>query len=221
MNGVKFTVTVCPSSPLTDMRDSGGSITEHPQYYGISGATNGNGFVNGHFLQDPCCGGCCDSFATSGIGAEGGMLLTFTPTNVGSASDGASNTMIVGESSAPILTAAGGARTADVQGVHGMMMGNPYPWPLSAQPWTNFLERPFNLTTVRYPPNAPAIVNNPLWPGISDNYGPNKPLNSMHTGGIHGLMTDGRVIFISDSINMLTLRGLCTRDDGLMLGSNF
>jgi len=54
--------------------------------------------------------------------------------------------------------------------------------------------------------------------GISDNYGVNKPLNSAHTGGVHLLLGDGAVRFISDNINMQTLAQLCTRDDGIPMG---
>ena len=79
-------------------------------------------------------------------------------------------------------------------------------------------ERQFNLTTVRYAPNAPAVNNNASWPGVDDNFGINKPLNSAHTGGVHVLLCDGTVRFISNNIDMQTLRRLSTRDDGQPIG---
>jgi prepilin-type N-terminal cleavage/methylation domain-containing protein len=219
MNGLKISTVVCPSSNLPDMRDAGGFIIEHPQYYGIMGATDGNGFTNPANRVSLCCT-CCGNQAATGIVTSGGMICQFEARKIGDATDGSSNTMMVGESSAPVLNAIGGTRSVDVQGVHGIMMGSPIPIRIEDAPASaggNF-ERPFNLTTVRYPPNAPAVFNNASWPGIDDNYGANKPLNSFHPGGIQGLMGDGSVRFLSDNINMFTLRCLCTRDDNQALG---
>ena len=74
---------------------------------------------------------------------------------------------------------------------------------------------PIGITTVAYPPNdfwdpgagAPAAA-----------YGApsaNTVLNSFHPGGINVLMTDGAVPFISEMIDLETLRRLCVRNDGL------
>jgi len=220
MNGLKLPWCVCPSSNLMDMRDAGGYIIEHPHYYGIMGATDGNGFVNPANRVSLCCT-CCGGQAGTGLVTSGGMLCQWEPRKIGDATDGSSNTMMVGESSAPILEFLNGPRTHDVQGVHGINMGSPIPIRIEDAPASaggNF-ERPFNLTTVRYPPNAPAVFNDTNWPGIEDNYGSNKPLNSLHSGGIHGLLADGSVRFINDSINMFTFRCLCTRDDNQAMGN--
>lgn len=131
--------------------------------------------------------------------------------------DGTTNTIIVGEHSNFILASPGGTRTAIVIGTHGIMMGGDTATRIEAAPGGTF-GRQFNLTTVRYSPNAPAVVNDAAWPGIGDNFGSNNPLNSAHVGGIHVLLCDGSVRFLSDNINMLTLRRLCTRDDGQVIG---
>jgi hypothetical protein len=62
------------------------------------------------------------------------------------------------------------------------------------------------------------VNNDANWPGVGDNFGSNNPLNSAHTGGIQGLLGDGSVRFISDNIDMQTLRLLCSRNDGRVLG---
>jgi len=216
IRGIRFPTTVCPSSSLSDLRDSGGGNTEHPHYYGIMGATDGNGFTNAPNRTANCCG-CCGNQAATGTVTAGGMLGPLTSRKIRDVTDGTTNCIIVGESSDFVLNAAGGPKTADVQGVHGMLMGSPNLTSVEGAPGGTF-ERQFNLTTVRYSPNAPAINNNTAWPGIDDNFGINKPLNSPHTGGIHVLLCDGAVRFVSDNINMFTLRCLCTRDDGNQTG---
>ena len=80
------------------------------------------------------------------------------------------------------------------------------------------MDRPFNLNTVRYPPNAPVVDNDPNWPGVGDNFGSNNPLNSAHTGGVQILLNDGSARFLSDNVDMLTLKNLCARNDGKTLG---
>ena len=94
-------------------------------------------------------------------------------------------------------------------------MGSPNLTRIEGAPGGMF-ERQFNLMTVRYAPNYPADVN--TTPGIGDNFGINLPLNSAHSGGAHGLLGDGTIRFINNNVDMLTLRRLCTRDDGAPLG---
>ncbi|MEI8017872.1 MAG: DUF1559 domain-containing protein [Schlesneria sp.] len=216
MSGVRFAFTVCPSSPLNDMRDSGGYVTEHPQYYGIMGATDGDGFTNPASRKALCCG-CCGNQAATGLISSGGMLVPTASKKMKDISDGSSNQLLVGESSMFVLDAPNGNRIADVNGVHGMLMGGPNLTTIDACNGCMF-ERQFNLTTVRYAPNAPAVNNNASWPGIDDNFGINKPLNSAHTGGVHALLCDGSVRFISNNMDMQTLRRVSTRDDGQAIG---
>lgn len=134
--------------------------------------------------------------------------------------DGTTNVMVVGEASNFIWSAspaAGGSKTVPVNGAHGIMMGTSNLTTVEISAGGMF-ERPFNLTTVRYSPNAPAINNDSNWPGVGDNYGSNNPLSSAHTGGVQILLGDGSARFLSDNVDMLTLRRLSTRNDGQVLG---
>jgi hypothetical protein len=94
-----------------------------------------------------------------------------------------------------------------------MLMGSPNLTNIEGAAGSMF-ERQFNLTTIRYAPNAPAVINSTSWPGISDNFGVNKPLNSAHTGGVHVLLVDGTVRFISNNVDIGNLARLASRDDG-------
>jgi prepilin-type N-terminal cleavage/methylation domain-containing protein len=66
-----------------------------------------------------------------------------------------------------------------------------------------------NKTPIGGPPTC-------LW--TTNNCGPNDEPFSLHTGGAHGLMGDGSVRFISENIDVQTVRRLCSRSDGEVLG---
>ncbi len=215
MRRVRINAAICPSSGLDPMRDTGGGPTMITQYHGINGATNGPGFTNDPSQMALCCG-CCGGQQGTGILSGGGMFGPMRAYGLNDARDGSTNIMFVGEASDFILNATGG-KVVQVGGAHGILMGSPnlnYP---ARCPGCMF-ERQFNTTTVRYPPNAPAINNDVNWPGIGDNYGINNPLRSAHTGGVHVLLGDGSVRFLGDNIDMVTIRGLATRNDGARLG---
>jgi hypothetical protein len=72
------------------------------------------------------------------------------------------------------------------------------------------------LSSLRYAPNAYFQSGAPV-PAASE-YSANTVLNSFHTGGIHVLLTDGSVRFVSDNVDMNTLRQLCVCDDGNVIG---
>jgi prepilin-type N-terminal cleavage/methylation domain-containing protein/prepilin-type processing-associated H-X9-DG protein len=78
-------------------------------------------------------------------------------------------------------------------------------------------------TTIRYRINqktgwkpAPydGVINDPNINGRWMYEGANVPLVSAHAGGVNALFGDGSVRFLSDSIDILTLARLATRDDG-------
>lgn len=75
-------------------------------------------------------------------------------------------------------------------------------------------ERTFNLTTIRYPPNTRDLA----LPGTGNNDGANNGIYSAHVGGVHALLGDGSVRFISENIDMGTLRRLASRADNQVVG---
>ena len=220
MRAASIPWAICPSSPMLAKQNTGGGPTTVTQYHGISGATNGNGFTNATNGLANCCG-CCGGQQATGKIAGTGTLVIGRSVGFKDMTDGTSNVMVVGEASNFIWNAdpaAGGTKTTWVNGAHGIMMGSPNVTTVEAAGATAMFERPFNLTTVRYSPNAPAIDNNVNWPGVGNNYGSNNPLSSAHTGGVQILMGDGSARFLSENIDMLTLRRLATRNDGQVLG---
>jgi prepilin-type N-terminal cleavage/methylation domain-containing protein len=217
-------VMLCPSSPL-QARVNGvllpGVNMTMPQYSGIAGATN-TGAVSGDLLSysddlfpatdnSLCCLPNLD-----GRVAAGGVLIPNRCVSIRDITDGSSNTIVVGEISSTV-TKSGTSLRVDT--------GNPSGWaagtvstgtpPQLMGPGGFTPAFPvFNLTTVRYPIGT----QDGGLPGIHNDGGPNNPLLSAHSGGTQVLLTDGSVRFLSENMNLETLKYLCTRNDGQVLG---
>lgn len=210
-NGKILTFMICPTSPLPKTGDTGGGFQiVRPHYVGISGAADGNGFVNPVNHPQFAYGGCCSQTA-GGVTAGGGALVWNQGINFAEMSDGSSNLLVVGEAGDWGIDAAGNPQRINCE--HGWLMGTPFNGNLQQAPW----ERLFNITTVRYQPNSNQIS----LPGRGNNDGTNNGLFSAHSGGVHCLIGDGAVKFISENIDMLNLRLLCTRDDGRQISLDF
>jgi prepilin-type N-terminal cleavage/methylation domain-containing protein len=196
--GKSVPIMVCPSSPLPALKDAGdGYRINAPQYIGISGAANGNGFTNDPPNRQWNCCGCCSSVGGNTYGgrsSRGGILIPLGGVDMRQISDGTSNTMVVSECSDFGRDGA----DAPVQ---------------------------INNTTIRYAPNAarqigavPGPGSNPGLDGVGNNDGPNNGIFSPHPGGVQALLADGSTHFISENIDMLTLKRLATRDDRATIG---
>ncbi len=199
----------CPSSPLPDTKDTGGGIqTQIANYVGISGAVDDaagtpNGFFNSPVSAQFNSSNCC-SCNVQGIHARGGTLLVGTSLNFKDITDGLSNIIMVSEQSDYAKNAAG--QQVQITNNHGWMMGT------SSNNITHS-ERHFNLTTIRYSPNAVSEVGGASLPGVCNNDGVNNGIFAPHPGGVHALLGDGTVRFISDNIDLTSLKRLATRND--------
>ena len=215
-NNVQIPGFFCPSSPLEKMGNVGSFMHMRPHYVGISGAANGNSqaqpakypddtFRNNNNVQINCCG-CCTPTVALGVASNGGVLVGHgwgdSPAgmyciNFAKITDGTANTIAIGECGNFWVDAAGQKQRINAE--HGWLMGSP-----SAG------DRKFNITTVRYAPNEKDLN----MPGTGNNDGPNNGMYSAHPGGVQVAVADGSVTFISNTINMLTLKRLCSRADG-------
>lgn len=203
----------CPSSSLPVLKDTGAGIqTQIAQYAGIAGAVNdlpaGTGFQNSPVSNDLNSDNCC-SCTVQGIHARGGMLLPIVALQFRDMSDGSSNIIMVSEQSDFAKNATG--QQVVITNNHGWMMGTG-----ALDPNTN--QRRFNLTTIRYPPNAVKQVGGTSLPGVCNNDGANNGVFSPHAGGVHTLMGDGSTRFITENIDLTTLKRAATRNDGQTLG---
>ena len=219
---IKIGFMICPSSPLEPLQDSGTppntptNLTTNPQYTGIAGAADGNGFVNFPGRIGRCCTCCTDANFNAqpdgGFISDGGVLTPYQSIGFERITDGTSNTMVVGECSNFIWNITLTAKNIQANNwPHGFLMGSSIPLRIEQDPAPggNY-DRFFNITTIMYPPNSVSAA----WPGVGRNNGENNGIYSAHPGGTQACFGDGTVRFISDTINMYTLRLLATRDDG-------
>ncbi|WP_437222281.1 DUF1559 domain-containing protein [Planctomicrobium sp. SH661] len=205
--GLKIPGYLCPSSPVDPFINTtapspqydnpGRTMVMH--YVGIAGA-----FTTGvpWGLEE-----CATSY---GVICNNGVMRPNRMARLRDVSDGASNTMIISEQSG--VVGSEGAISANYGGGWGgVSQSAPINAASAGELGTYFMT---GITTVRHRPNTRNSTLN-----VNDHpYYGNTVLNSFHTGGIHGLMGDGSVRFLSDNVNFDTLLRVCVMNDGEVLG---
>ena len=208
--GLRMPAFRCPSSPLDEF-NTGNNAVHMASYAGIAGAVEASpGYVPSR--QRTCCS-CCTNKLNTGFASGTGMLVANEVINFAGCTDGTSNTMIVGESSNWAYDATGAKQHVDPSWPHGWAMGAGQTVQITGIS-TAAMERLFNLTSIRYPVGT----KNYTLPGIEFNHAANNPLISAHPGGAQCTLTDGSVRFLSDTMNLATLKYLADRADGQVVG---
>jgi len=159
LNGSALPMVVCPSSDLEQI-DSDASSEGLPRsfYTGIHGsARKATSFTP---TDNP----------TLGVMSDHGAFQRGVSVDLGSITDGTSNTMIIGEQSGWLKDVAGNNVDHRSDRSHSIILGYTPEW-----------ERIFNTTVVTYPLNHQDEAS----PGIVGNAGRNIPLHSSHAGGIN------------------------------------
>jgi prepilin-type processing-associated H-X9-DG protein len=116
--------------------------------------------------------------------------------------DGSSNQILIGEQSDWGFAPGGNSVDIRVAITYSGWMG------------CNWGDRLMNMTTVRYPINFKDSTVN----GMNADDGNNKGIQSAHSGGAHVLMADGRVNMLSENLDITTLKRLCSKNDGEIVG---
>lgn len=198
LRGLVVQTWVCPSSTFapTNAVTSGtynnqGNAQTH-DYVGIAGATpdpGGRGTAS-------CQGGSYGS-----IYCNNGTIVPNVATRLAQLTDGTSNIVVVAEQS-------GAINRSDVSNnYYGGWSGSGGSVPPADTHWGT------GNTAIRYRINdtAERAGSDQVWTG-------NTVLNSFHTGGVHALLGDGSVRFLSENMDFTTLRRICVKDDGSPIG---
>jgi prepilin-type N-terminal cleavage/methylation domain-containing protein len=205
--GVVISPMLCPSSRLPQLSKVGSFELTRPSYVGISGATDGAGdpYSDAPFSESRVSV-CC--VPPEGQIAAGGLLIPNRNIKIADITDGLSNTLIVGEVSDFAQDAGGNDISIDGSFPNGWLMGTLAAGiPSSYHP--GFSPPSYNITTIRHPVGT----RDAAIPGVKWNQ-PNHPLVSLHLGGAMGVYADASVSFISQTVDLRTLKRLATRDDG-------
>jgi prepilin-type N-terminal cleavage/methylation domain-containing protein len=201
LSGFSVTAYLCPSSTVNPFVtvpgfDSGPGVSAMHHYVGIAGA-----YADPAVRTSQCV-------ATSyGQLCDDGLLRINSVSRVRDATDGLSNTVIVAEQSGVVGTVPISANYA------GGWAGAKYMQPMSALPASSS-QFAAGVTSARWPINSKTPVAN----SSSAPHENNTVLNSFHTGGIHVLLGDGGVRFISENANMNVVINLCSMNDGNVIG---
>ncbi|WP_417379811.1 DUF1559 domain-containing protein [Gimesia sp.] len=201
LNNVLVTPFKCPSS-TTDAFFAGtangispgqdrGDLGMTMDYVGIGGAYTAAAPFNTNAVDNTYYGAM----------GQNGMLQIGKSVLMRDCTDGTSNTIMVGEDSGVIAGVDyrknlsggwSGHRGVSTSGGSGYGGGG--------------------VVTIRYSPNP---KTKPAYTGAGFNNG---PLTSFHVGGVHALLADGAVRFLSDNIDFNTLLALGAIQDGKVLG---
>ncbi|MDA0836100.1 MAG: DUF1559 domain-containing protein [Planctomycetota bacterium] len=191
----------CPSNPNDPLVPSAGSAMQNSgfgqmiHYVGIAGAT-----------PDPAgrAGVCVTAgggYAYNGTACANGVMTINECKSIAQIIDGTSNTLILAEQS-------GMVGVIDISAnYNGGWSGNYVKIPVS-QMSTSSYPYQTGITSIAYSPNLKTAGT-----GATGAYQSNTILNSFHAGGIHGLLADGSVRFLSENMDFTLLTKIASRDD--------
>lgn len=223
LRGVSISVYVCPSSPLPSIAVDGpaggsnaGSRFQIPMYVGVGGATIGD---TAEFPKDNIVGSFRNSYGGS-VYTNNGFFGWNQNTRMRDMTDGASNTFAVAEQSGNPNSQ--GVLQDTRSGNNGGWTGARFAFPVPSAVSTGAVYSgtdnsdfwSVGLSALRYRINSDRIPTS----GNDQGYDANTIWSSNHVGGIHTLLADGSVRFVSQNANMDTLLSLASRSDGLVVG---
>jgi len=196
LGALRVSGVLCPSSPLPETKSLKGIEVQLSNYVGIEGSYYTGG-TNGVTAPGPYY----DGYGRTVY--NGVIQIAQYPVRIRDITDGASNTLMVGEQGNFQFDVSGNRVDRRSSG----HWGGAWSCGAGSKNWTQ------NVTTVRHPINGG--YNGA---GNTQPYEVNIPLLSAHPGGAQCAFADASVHFISETINFATFTGLADRRDGMVLG---
>ena len=209
LNNLLVAAYKCPSSVAKEFNTSTSPVTNNGKpspnpalgietgmsmdYVGINGSYDPSNSI--YSTQ-------CKAGISGSIWCNNGLMLLGHSARIRDCTDGTSNTIIIGEQSGFVNNK--DYRNNYYGGWSGI--GGTYP-SIGGGTWGT------GTTAIRYTPN-PHIEP----PGTNQTYTGGNPLTSFHVGGVHVLLADGSVHFVSENINIETLRRLGAANDDQDVG---
>ncbi|WP_437188417.1 DUF1559 domain-containing protein [Planctomicrobium sp. SH668] len=207
LSGHTVPVYNCPSSPNDPFNVPTVYNPEHnsgriqcPMYVGVGGGSIGT-------TAELPAGRSVGFNTPQGTVTNNGMLGWNAITRMRDCTDGTSNTLIVAEQSGKV------GNTDTRSGYYGGYVGANFGIPVGTSNPSGLYPWCTGLSSLVYRVNSPTAAT-----GATQAYETNTIWNSYHVGGIHALLTDGSVRFISENISMDTLLYLSARNDGMVIG---
>ena len=201
----------CPSNPMSTKNNSTAPTMNNyyngqtADYVGVMGAApDPAGRANVTAPGLPAYGG--------GTYTNNGILVVHQVHRIRDVVDGTSNTIVVSEQSG--MVANRDIRANYYGAWSGWTQNFPVPWTGTPDVWH------CALTSVKYRPNLNFAAAGSIPADAANAWMPNTIINSFHVGGLHVLLSDGSVRFVTDNIDFPTLQRLCVKDDRLPV-SNF
>jgi prepilin-type N-terminal cleavage/methylation domain-containing protein/prepilin-type processing-associated H-X9-DG protein len=246
VNGAGLKLYRCPSDPKpatirndSNVRDSSGNesiLVPRNSYVAIAGAVD-NLDGSGQFRESRNTDNSSWSWQF-GVTSWGGVLTPdYQGTKITSISDGTSNTLVISEQASQLTATQGTGIVNDQYSVTstggGLFRGHSNGVSSSGQinaPSKSMDARGQTYTTIRYRINQKNGWTCGGTNGIGvcgggsgywNSEGANVPLVSNHSGGVNALFADGSVHFLRDSVDLVTLARLATRDDGGVITNDY
>ena len=200
----------CPSNDASTIADDSVTYYNNQEpvqthdYAGIAGSYPNPASVDANGVPIIGAPSGCSAGSYGDYGCNTGTLPAHMWVRMRDVIDGTSNVLIVGEQSGVIrgLSTSVGrdVRACYYGGWAGKIGGGHGNWGSG-------------ITTLRYPINADVTICTSA-SGCDDTYDNNTVLNSKHPGGTQGLLVDGSVHFLSETVDMFVLLCLGAKHDG-------
>jgi len=158
-----------------------------------------------------------------GIASDNGVMPWNASIKMGEIRDGTTRTIMLGEQSGPIITAAGTRYDVRKTRRYGAWMGCSAGARVSSSTGVSSTES-YNSATIRWPinsksPTSTATDGYLLGDGGVVSHTSNNPLTAAHAGGAYVARADGGVKFLAEGIALTVLQSMANRDDAAPGGS--